>query len=59
MEKSEIINKVESLLKEKGFVQIDYVISLQGPTLILTITGQDKMTTELKESIEKLNTLIF
>jgi hypothetical protein len=59
MNKSEIINKVESLLKGKGFTQMDYVVSLQGPTLILAMTGQDKMTPELEKSIKKLNMLIL
>jgi hypothetical protein len=50
---------VESLLKGKGFTQMDYVVSLQGPTLILAMTGQDKMTPELEKSIKKLNMIIL
>jgi hypothetical protein len=38
---------------------MDYVVSLQGPTLILAMTGQDKMTPELEKSIKKLNMLIL
>jgi len=50
---NEIINKAETLLKEKGFTQSDYTISLQGPTVILTRTGQIIMTPEIQKELDK------
>lgn len=41
--KSTNIKKAEILLAESGFTNFDYVISLQGPTLILTISGEKKL----------------
>ena len=52
MNKFEIMKKAEDILKENGFTNMDYVISLQGPTLILAKSGVDKMTPELKEKIK-------
>ena len=43
MKKEQIIAKVESLLKNAGFTQNDYIISLQGPTAIMTQTGSEKI----------------
>jgi hypothetical protein len=43
MKKEQIIAKVESLLKNAGFTQNDYIISLQGPTVIMTQTGSEKI----------------
>jgi ABC-type transport system substrate-binding protein len=48
---NEIINKAETLLKEKGFTQADYVISLQGPTIILTESGQIMMTPGIQKEL--------
>jgi hypothetical protein len=45
--KRKIIQKAESLLSEAGFTQQDYVISLQGPTIILTKSGQQKLKENL------------
>jgi hypothetical protein len=50
---NEIINKAERVLKEKGFTQSDYTISLQGPTVILTRTGQIIMTPEIQKELDK------
>ena len=47
MTKSKIIKKAEALLKECGFTQQDFVISLQGPTLILAQSGRDKLDKDL------------
>lgn len=47
MTKSKIIKKTESLLKECGFTHEDYVISLQGPTLILAQSGRDRLDQDL------------
>ena len=37
----------------------DYVISLQGPSVILTISGDDKMTKEIKDEIQTLRVTII
>ncbi len=40
--KKNLIKKVEQSLAEAGLSNQDYVISLQGPTLIFAKTGQEK-----------------
>jgi hypothetical protein len=52
MTKGKIIKNAESLLEECGFTQHDFVISLQGPTLILAQSGRDKIE---KDSTLKVN----
>jgi hypothetical protein len=37
-----LIKKIEMYLTEAGLTQQDYVISLQGPTLIFTQGGKEK-----------------
>lgn len=56
---NEIINKAEALLKEKGFTQSDYIISLQGPTVILTKSGHVIMTPEIQEELKKTGIKTF
>lgn len=51
MNKRKIIDQAEALLKEYGFIQTDYVVSLQGPTLILSISGQEKMHGNLRNEL--------
>jgi hypothetical protein len=41
--KKQIIEKAESLLREAGFQTSDYVISLQGPTVIFAQSGKEKL----------------
>jgi hypothetical protein len=40
--KMNLIKEVEKSLSEAGLSQQDYVISLQGPTLIFAKSGQEK-----------------
>jgi len=40
--KRKLIERVEKFLSEAGFTNQDYVISLQGPTLIFSKSGQEK-----------------
>jgi hypothetical protein len=47
MTKEKMIKKVVELLKEAGFTNQDYVISLQGPTLMLAKSGNDKILNDL------------
>jgi hypothetical protein len=42
-----IIDTAEEFLKEAGFTNQDYTISLQGPTVIFTKSGQDKLPNNL------------
>jgi ABC-type transport system substrate-binding protein len=59
MNKSKIINQAKDLLAKEGFGQQDYVISLQGPTVILAITGQSKMTPEIQKDLEEIGMIVL
>jgi hypothetical protein len=45
--KRNLIQKVEKSLSEAGLSQQDYVISLQGPTLIFAKSGQEKFDNDI------------
>jgi len=45
--KRNVIQKAEKCLKEAGFTNTDYVISLQGPTVILSQTGREKFDSDI------------
>jgi len=47
MNKKKLIEKAETFLKEAGFTNQDYVISLQGPSVIFAKTGQEKLSNDL------------
>ena len=51
--KKEIIQQTETILKNNGFVQTDYIVSLQGPTLILATSGEKKITDSIREEVKK------
>jgi len=51
MNKKQIIEKAEAFLKLYGFTQQDYIVSLQGPTIILSISGTEKMHGNLKNEL--------
>ena len=53
--KRNLIQKVEKCLSEAGLSQQDYVISLQGPTVILAQSGQDKFDNDIILRAELLN----
>jgi hypothetical protein len=57
--KKELIEKAETLLKSLGFNSNDYVISLQGPTVILSMSGQNKMKEKTREELEKIGVKII
>jgi hypothetical protein len=42
-----IIEKAEKFLAESGFANTDYVMSLQGPTVIFTQTGLEKFNNDI------------
>jgi hypothetical protein len=45
--KKNLIKKVEKSLSEAGLTNQDYVISLQGPTLIFAQSGQEKFNNDI------------
>ena len=45
--KRNTIQKAEKCLKEAGFTNTDYVISLQGPTVIFAQTGREKFGNDI------------
>lgn len=54
----QINTHAERLLKAIGLEnQIDYIWSMQGPTVILTISGQAKMASVSKSNINTLTKL--
>jgi hypothetical protein len=55
MNKHEVIGKVRTYLTTVGIEEgSDYMISLQGPTIIPTESGSDKFTLPIKEIIIEL-----
>jgi hypothetical protein len=57
--KSQIINDGQTYLSEKGFGPFDYVVSLQGPTFIFSIQGNDKLTEEIRKNLENIGIIIL
>ena len=53
--KKNLIKEVEKSLSEAGLSQQDYVISLQGPTVIFSQSGQDKFDNDIILRAELLN----
>ena len=47
MNKKKLIEKAIAFLKEAGFTNQDYIISLQGPSVIFAQTGQEKLSNDL------------
>ena len=45
--KRKTIQEAEKCLKEAGFTNTDYVISLQGPTVIFSQTGREKFGNDI------------
>lgn len=55
MNKHEVIGKTRTYLTTEGIEEgSDYVISLQGPTIIPTESGSDKFTDPVKDEVGKL-----
>lgn len=60
MSKFELMRAVEKVLanwKLEG--GRDYILSRQGPTIILSMSGQEKMTQERREEVEELGMVIL
>jgi len=51
MNKHEIISKARRLLNSAGFDDMEYTISLQGPTVIMGEGMEEKLTPELRKEI--------
>ena len=55
MDKRKIIEKAISLLRLAGFDQTDYVVSLQGPTVIFSQNGIDKLRGDADLRVDLIN----
>jgi hypothetical protein len=53
MNKHVIISQTRILLNSAGFDDMEYTISLQGPTVIMGEHMEEKITSELREEILK------
>lgn len=55
------IKEIEEVLSDYGFTKEDYVISLQGPTVILSVNGKEKMerTLPLKADLMSMRVQIM
>ena len=47
MNKKKLIEKAIAFLQEAGFTNQDYIMSLQGPSVIFAQTGQEKLSNDL------------
>lgn len=60
MSKFELMQAVEKILKDwKLESGRDYIFSLQGPTIILSMSGQEKMNQKRREEVEELGMVIL
>jgi len=60
MNKHLIIGQVRTFLSSVGIQEgADYLISLQGPTVIPTEVGSEKLTESISEEVKKLGALIL
>ena len=57
--KNKIIKKVISILSEYKFTESDYIISLQGPTIIFTKIGIEKYNSNLCIKADLMHTGIY
>lgn len=58
MKKRILIDQVESILEKEGFDNNDYIISMQGPTVIFSQKGNSKLNTNLKNKLTNLITIL-
>lgn len=60
MNKHQMIGKARKALEAHGILEGEhYVVSLQGPSFILTISGDEKMTKTIKEEVQALRVIII
>ena len=55
MNKRRIIENAISILRLAGLVETDYVISLQGPTVIFSQSGVDKLRSDADLRVDLIN----
>ena len=60
MNKHFVIGQVRTFLSSVGIEEgADYLISLQGPTVIPTMVGSEKLTESISDEVKKLGALIL
>lgn len=59
MSKNKLIKTVYEILESWGFTHDHFVMSLQGPTMILSLAGQEKITTKQRWDLEKMGIAIL
>ena len=59
MSKQELMAQVTKILADWKFDHTHYIMSLQGPTLILSMKGQEKIKEEQRQIIEKMGMAIL
>ena len=60
MNKPLILKQVKQLLEDHDILEgQDYILSLQGPTVIPTIQGTPKITPQLKGILKDLNVILL
>ena len=57
--KTATLEKGKNILQDNGFGYLDYIPSLQGPTLIFTVAGRKKLTSEIKRALTELGIKIL
>ena len=57
--KTELIEKGKNILSDAGFAYMDYITSLQGPTFIMTIEGNKKLTPSIRKEFRELGIKIL
>jgi len=54
MTKKEVIELAKIYLEGKGFNSLDYIVSLQGPTLIFSAEGEKKLSPEIRKHLREI-----
>ena len=57
--KTATLERGKNILQDNGFVYMDYIVSLQGPTLIFTTEGRKKLTSEIRQELTALGIKIL
>jgi hypothetical protein len=57
--KTERIEKGKNILRDAGIDHMEYVVSLQGPTFIMTVEGKAKLTKDAEQAIRELGIKIL
>lgn len=57
--KTELIERGKNILIDNGFVYMDYITSLQGPTFIMTTEGNKKLTPSIRKEFRELGIKIL